>query len=447
MQSPAPAKEKNINYPEIQESQLENGLQVLAVQDDRFPRAFLSLVFPVGKIFNPDDNFSLVSLAVEMMRSGTESRSANEISHFIDRLAINYDSDVSMEHSFIGMTFLEKELESAVALLADIVLKSTFPEDELEKIRVRWQSHLIAQRSQPDFLANERLFKTLYANHPYSKISITSEHLTGVTQKVIETFYRSHFSPRDAFLLFAGPVDLGTATNLGNHFLGEWGNKEILPIQYPKPSAIDSRLICLIHRPHSVQSQLLVAGRALPKDNPDYIALKVVNQVLGGGANSRLFLNLREDKGYTYGAYSRLKSYRSDGLFLAGASVKTEVTLQCVEEILKEINQLHTAPPKKDELARCQQELIGGFIRQMETSASVGTVELNRRIHGLPKNFYSTFIPKIRDIGEDTALEIAQRFFDPEKLVVTVVADRNKVESKLAQMGELHVYDTEGNLL
>ena len=122
MQSPAPAKEKNINYPEIQESQLENGLQVLAVQDDRFPRAFLSLVFPVGKIFNPDDNFSLVSLAVEMMRSGTESRSANEISHFIDRLAINYDSDVSMEHSFIGMTFLEKELESAVALLADIVL-------------------------------------------------------------------------------------------------------------------------------------------------------------------------------------------------------------------------------------------------------------------------------------------------------------------------------------
>ena len=445
MKAPQPAKEKNIRYPEVQESQLENGLRVLAVQDDRLPRIFLSLVFPVGTVFNPDDNLSLVSLAMELTKSGTETRSASEISNLIDQLAIQYDSDVLMEHSFIAMTFLEKELEVALGLLADMVLGATFPEDELEKVQVRWKSHLIAQRSQPEFLANERIFKTLYRDHPYSRISMKPEHLEQVTRDSVEKLYRSYFSPKGAYLLFAGPVDSVTATDLGNRFLGGWVSRETASIRYPEPRVVDGRLICLIHRPHSVQSQLLVAGRALPQGDPDSIALKVANQVLGGGGSSRLFLNLREDKGYTYGAYSRLKSYRNDGLFLAGASVKTEVTLECIEETLKEIDQLHEDPPGEEELARCQQELIGSFIRQMETPASVGALELDRRIQELPEDFYSTFIPKVRSIGRASVVEMARRFFDPQRLVIAVVADRERVETELGQLGKLQVYDTEGN--
>lgn len=447
MKAPRAATEKNILYPDIQESQLENGLRVLAVPDDRLPRVFLSLVFPVGRVFNPDDNLTLVSLAVELTKSGTGTRSASEISDLIDQLAIQFDSDVLMEHSFIGMTFLEKELESALGLLADMVLGATFPDDELEKVRVRWKSHLIAQRSQPDFLANERIFKTLFEKHPYSRISMTPEHLEQVTRDSVENLYRSHFSPGGAYLLFAGPVDLVTATDLGNRFLGGWVKQETTSIPYPQPRVLDGRLICLIHRPHSVQSQLLVAGRTLPHGDPDGIALKVANQVLGGGASSRLFLNLREEKGYTYGAYSRLKSYRNDGLFLAGASVKTEATLECIEETLKEMDRLHEKPPGEEELARCQQELIGSFIRQMETPASVGALELDRRIHQLPEDYYRTFIPKVRSIGKESVVEMAQRFFDTQRLVITVVADRERVESKLGQLGELRVYDTDGNPL
>ena len=431
MKAPEPAAEKNILYPDIQETQLENGLRVLAVPDNRLPRVFLSLVFPVGRVVNPDDNLALVSLAVELTKSGTGTRSASEISDLIDQLAIQYDSDVLMEHSFIGMTFLEKELEAALGLLADMVMGPIFPDDELEKLRVRWQSHLISQRSQPEFLANERIFKALYETHPYSRISMTHEHLENVTRDSVEGLYRSHFSPM--------------ATDLGNRFLGEWDTKETTSTPFPQPPVLDGRLICLIHRPHSVQSQLLVAGRTIPRGHRDSIALKVANQVLGGGASSRLFLNLREEKGYTYGAYSRLKSYRDDGLFLAGASVKTEVTLECIEETLKEMDQLHEKPPEEEELARCQQELIGSFIRQMETPASVGALELDRRIHELPEDYYSTFIPKVRSIGKETVVEMAHRFFDPQRLVITVVADRDRVENELSQLGELRVYDTDGN--
>jgi predicted Zn-dependent peptidase len=328
-----------------------------------------------------------------------------------------------------------------------MVLGATFPDDELEKVRVRWKSHLIAQRSQPEFLANERIFKTLYEKHPYSRISMTPEHLEHITRDSVENLYRSHFFPRGSYLLLAGPVDLATATDLGNRFLGGWVNREAASIPFPPPIVFDSHVICLIHRPHSVQSQLLVAGRTLPHGDRDSIALKVANQVLGGGASSRLFLNLREEKGYTYGAYSRLKSYRSDGLFLAGASVKIEVTLECIEETLQEMTQLHEKPPGEEELARCQQELIGSFIRQMETPASVGALELDRRIHGLPEDYYSTFIPKVRSIGRESVVGMAKRFFDPQRLLITVVADRNRVESELGQLGELRVYDTDGNLI
>ncbi|MEE8349816.1 MAG: pitrilysin family protein [Acidobacteriota bacterium] len=445
MKAPAPSAEKNIHYPEIRESRLKNGLRILVVQDDRLPRVFLSLVFPIGTVCNPEDNLSLVSLAMELTKSGTDTRSASEISNLIDQLAIQFDSDVLMEHSFIGMTFLEKELESALGLLAEMVISATFPVDELEKVKVRWKSHLIAQRSQPDFLANERIFKTLYQNHPYSRTSMTPEHLELATRDSVKNLYQSHFSPQGAYLLFAGPVDSVTATNLGKRFLGDWDSKEVISIRYPQPTELEGRRICLIHRPHSVQSKLLVAGRTLPQGHPDSIALKVANQILGGGASSRLFLNLREEKGYTYGAYSRLKSFRNDGLFLAGASVKTEVTLECIEETLKEIDQLTQDPPKQEELARCQQELIGSFIRQMETSASVGALELDRRIYDLPEDFYRTFIPKVRSVERKTVVEAARRYFDPHRLVIAVVADREDVETKLSQLGELQVFDTEGN--
>ncbi|MDA2934834.1 insulinase family protein [Acidobacteria bacterium AH-259-D05] len=444
MKAPAASTEKNILYPKIPEIQLNNGLRVLVIQDDRLPRVFISLVFPVGRVFNPNDNLSLVSLAIELLKSGTETRSARDISDLMDQLAIQYESDVLMEHSFISMSFLEEQLEPALELLADVLSGAIFPKDELEKLQVRWKSHLIAQRSQPNFLANECTLKTFYRDHPYSKVSMTPEHLDKATQDSVRNIYQSHFSPHDAYLLLAGPVDPVRATELGNHFLGGWENQKKPSMGYPEPTAITSRRVCLVHRPHSVQSQLLLAGRTLPPADPHVIALKVTNQVLGGGASARLFLNLREDKGYTYGAYSRLKSYISDGLFMAGASVKTEVTLECIKEILKELRQLREEPPEEKELARCQQELIGSFIRQMETPASVGTLELDRRIFHQPEDFYSTFIPKVREITAETVVKTARRFFDPERLVITVVADRERVENELRQLGELRVYDING---
>ncbi len=447
MKAPPPGTEKNISYPEIPDQQLSNGLRILVVPDDRLPQMFLTLVLPAGRVSNPDDNLALVSLTAEMVKNGTHSRSAQDISDFVDRRAIEYQSEVLMEHSFLSMTFLEDQMEPAFELLTDMVSNANFPEDELEKTKVRWKSDLIDQRSQPSFLANECTFRMFYPHHPYAKVSMTAEHLEQTQRESVQETYQHHYGPGNAHLLMAGPFDGNRAVELGNRFLGSWANGKTPSVSYPRPADLDGRFVCLIHRPHSVQSQILVAGRTLPRLDPDAIALKVTNQVLGGGASARLFLNLREQKGYTYGAYSRLKSYRYDGLFMAGASVKTEVTRESIEEIFKELEGLRERLPEEKELERCQQELIGSFIRQMETPASIGVLELDRRIHELPTDFYRNFIPEIRGVTAEKVVEMARRFFDPNRSVVTVVADRERVEEELRGIGELRVYDINGTPL
>ncbi|MFQ5928678.1 MAG: M16 family metallopeptidase [Acidobacteriota bacterium] len=444
-QPPAPGAEKNVFYPEIPEKRLSNGLRVLVVRDDRFPRLSVKLVLSVGRVCNPDDNLALVSLTVELLKSGTRTRSARDISNLIDQWAIQYASEVLMEHGCISMTLLEHHLEPALELLSDIVRNPSFIEHELKKLKVRWKSHLIAQRSQPNFLATERAFKTIYPAHPYSKVSMTPEDLERATAESVLNTYRRHCVPGNAYLLFAGPIDLDQATGLAERFLGSWESQEAPSIDYPQPAPIARRLVCLVHRPHSVQSQILLGCRTLPKVHPDAIALKVANQVLGGGASARLFLNLREQKGYTYGVYSRLKSYRHDGLFLAEASVKTEVTLESIEEMLKELEHMRKQLPEEEELSRSQSELIGSFIRQMESPASVGALEVNRRLYQLPEGFYRNFIPTVRGVKREMVREMARRFFDPERVVLTVVADRARVENELQNLGELRLYDVHGN--
>ena len=445
MKAPAPGPERNISYPEISERRLGNGLRVLVVEDAYLPRLSAELVLPVGRICNPDDNLALASLAVELTKSGTGRRSTRQISDLMDQLAIHYRNEVQLEHAVYSMTLLADQLEPALDLLSDIVLNPSFPEEELEKAKVRWKSHLISQRSQPGFLANECAFRTFYAAHPYAKVSMAPEHLEACTRDSVADFYRSHFVADHAHLLLAGPINPDTASTLSERFFGDWKVGEAPAVTFPPPPDITKPIVNLIHRPHSAQSYVLVGLRALPRAHPEGIRLQVVNQIFGGGASARLFLNLREEKGYTYGAYSRLNRYREDGLLVAAASVNSEVTLQATTEILQELALLSKRAPQEEELKRCQAELVGSFLRRMETPASVGTLEINRRLYGLPADFYSDFIPNVRGVTADMATETAQRYFDPQQVVITVVGDRTEREEELKQLGELRIFDVNGN--
>jgi zinc protease len=444
---PLPGKVKNVSYPAIPATVLPSGLTVLTVEDRKLPRVTAKLAFPSGRVCNPDDNFALMEMSLSLLNEGTDKLSSREISERMDQWAIHYESEVHMEHSVISATVLSDSLDEMLTLLADVVLRPSFPVEEIEKLRARWRSSLMAQRTQPDFLANERTFLEMYPGHPYRKVTIPLDHLEAAQRPDLQSIFREYGSPADAWLLFAGPVSQEQALAHTERYFGSWEGPPSPAVDYPSVPQAENPVICLIHRPHSVQSKVLVTIRTAPRRDSQDIALRLANQVLGGSASARLFLNLREEKGYTYGAYSRMRSYKEDGLLMAGANVRGDVTVVSVQEILTEFDRMRKSLTQERELERAQAELIGSFIRQMETPASIGGLELSRRIMQLPDDYYQSFIPAVRQVTPEDVVKASNRFFARERMLITVVGDRREVESGLREMGDVLVYDTAGNRL
>lgn len=435
------------DYPEIPDTVLGNGLRVLTVEDFALPKVSLCLAWPTGRTSDATGNLSLTSLAIELLEEGTETRPARQIADLLDQLAIHYGSQVRMERSQLTLTVLARYLEPALELLADLVLHPAFPEEELEKARSRWKSHLLSQRSQPAFLARERSHAALYRSHPYSRVSFPVAHVEAADRGALRGVHRRLLAPHGALLAFSGAVKPDQATRLADRYLGCWTGKVPEPDRAPLPPAPESRRVLLVHRPHSVQARIVVAGRGLPRGHPDSSPLFLANQVLGGSASSRLFLNLREDKGYTYGAYSSMKWYRRDGVILIGADVRSDVAAESVMESLKEMERLRREPPGPRELNRCRAELAGRFIRVLETSDSVADLEVSRRLDGLPEEHYRNYVQRLEGVTPETIRETARTYMDPERTIITVVADRSQVEDGLAHLGPVSIYDSDGNRL
>jgi len=364
----------------------------------------------------------------------------------MDYWSIHYASDLFMESTLHSIRVLAKHLERGVEILSDILLHPVFPEDELEKTRQRWSSILQAQRSQSDFLANERAYLTCFEGHPYSKSTIPTEHLVQATRERISGDYARNYTPSDALLLFAGAISHEESIQLARRFFGDWKSNSVNRLEYSAASA-PARKIVLVDRPNSVQSKTVIAVRALPVADPGMVPLRLANQMLGGSASARLFLNLREDKGYTYGAYSRLKSYREDGLLLAGAGVRSDVTGQAVDEILREFDRMADGLPSDEELSRSQSEIIGGLIRQMETPSSIGALELRRRLCDLPLDYYRTLPTALEQVTPEGVRAISRKVLGPNPPVVIVVGDRKTVEKQLKRFGEVEVFDNHGKRL
>lgn len=443
--SPPPLKpSRNADYPSIPEDRLDNGLRILVVSDYRLPRIAIQMAWPVGRVLDSSDNLSLLSLAIDLIDKGTKGRSAREIAQELDRFAVQFDTETLMEFTFVEVAVLQEHLERAIELLAEMVIAPVFPGDELEKLQKRLSSSLVAQRSQPAFLARERLHAALFPNHPYQRISLPLEDVRRSDPETVRAAYRSRFGPDGAFLLLAGPIDLEEARQLAERHFANWRNAVQLPPEIAVPIPLEARKVHLVHRPHSVQSRMLVGGLAPRRADPDFLAFRVANQILGGSGSARLFLNLRERRGYTYGAYSTLSSHRKAGVQTASADLRSDATFHSIEEVLAEIETMRVTPPLEEELSRAKAELIGGFARQLETPDSIGTLELMRRLHGLKEDHYRGLIARIAAVTAEQVVEVARRRFDPDRLVITIVGDRDQLEDGLVKFGPVEVYDSDG---
>src|SRR5262249_47697006 len=316
---PAP---RPVNLPTLTTYKLKNGLTVQLVEDHRVPFVTLYLGIKAGSSLEPADLTGLASMTSDMLTEGTKTRTSRKIADEIDLIGGGLKGASDYDYTLISASSLSKYTDKLFGLVSDVLLNPSFPEDELKLKKTNLLQELVVKRSQPDFLQEERFNKVIFGNHPYAVVAPTPESVERMSVQALKDFHAKHFVPNEAVLIVVGDFQKAAMQDLIEKSCGAWAAAALPVVKLPQMPKQLGRRIYLVDRPGSVQAAVKVGNVAINKKDPDYFPLMVANQILGGAAHSRLFLNIREQKGYTYGAYSGFAARRDPGAFAAEAEVR-----------------------------------------------------------------------------------------------------------------------------
>ena len=429
------------------ETTLENGLTVLILEDHRLPLANVSLnITGAGPIVEPRDKPGLANITAQMLREGTKTRNSRQIAEDVEKLGatLNAASGFGSGAATLSASGLSDNFDQWFGLMTDILLNPTFPADEFTKLKARVKTNLANQRSQPGFLADERFRRAVYGNHPAATIATTPQALDSLTPEMLAAWHRDHYAPQNSILGIAGDVKPAELIPKLKQWLAGWKRtdyKETLP---PNPTPTTTGKIYLIDRPNSVQSTIEMGNIAIDRRHPDYFAVNVMNTIVGGGASARLFLNLREEKGYTYGVYSNFIALKYPGPWSASGDVRTEVTEGAMTEFMKELNRIRDEKVGANELEEQKRSIVASFALSLESPAQLLNYAITRKIYNLPDDYWDTYSAKIMAITADDVQRVARQYINPQTQQVVVVGDSKKIKSVLEKFGQVEVYDADG---
>ena len=330
------------------------------------------------------------------------------------------------------------------AIATDVLLNPTFPENELERLRTQAIAGLRQQRSQATFLANERLHQVLYAGHPAAVTAPTAETLKAITVADLKKWHDERFVPQNALIAVAGNVKPNELVAKLNKALAGWKKTDLKVTIPASPAPQMSGKIFLVDRPGSVQTNLLLANLAIDRNSPDYVPLRVLNQIFGGGSNGRLFRNIREEKGYTYGAYSRLDAGRFVGPWVANSEVRSEVSGPALGEFFNELRRLANEPVPADELEAARRSMVAAFALSLETPASILNYAIQSEQYGFAADYWDSYPAKIMAVTAADVQRVAKKYYSAEAAQVIAVGDAAKVRSQIEKYGPVDVYDVAG---
>jgi zinc protease len=429
---------------------LPNGIRLLIIEDHRTPTVTVhTQIAGAGALHDPADRPGLANLTAVMLKEGAGSLNSRALAEAVDTagVAINANAPYGSPDVTITANGLSDNFDQWFALVRDEMLAPTFPEQELGKARQRALVQLKQQRSSPGFLANERFAQAVYGKHPASIISATAESLTAITPAELKKYHDEHYVPQNTIIGIAGDVDAKTLVPKLTKLFANWKKtdaKEVLP-ENPKPAS--GRRLLLVDRPGSVQTNLVLGNIAIDRRSPDYIRMVVLNRVIGGGAAGRLFLNLREEKGYTYGAYSNLEATKYTGPWRAYAEVRTDVTGGAMKEFLYEIDRIRTQAVPASELEDAKRSIVASFALSLEQPTALLSYAVTSEIYGFPADYWDTYPQKIMAISADDVKQAANKYLDPASLQIVAVGDATKVQPMLTSYGQIETFDTQGKVV
>ncbi len=432
---PAPAS----SFPDYATIETDEGLTIYVIESDRQPTVTYRLMFRSGGLFDGEKT-GLAEFVASMLDKGVEGKSGFELASEIDFIGARLSASASSDFIAISVSGLSKYKEQLLDILNSVVRTPTFPEEELEKLKQRTVSNLISERSEPDALINKLRRKLIYGDAGYGAFQ-TEESVASITRDDLVAFHRTHFIPNNASLAIVGQIGRSEGVALVEKRLGAWkaGSLPEAPkLVFPK---IEERSTHLLDRADSVQSTIRIAQQSVPKSNPDAPELKVVMSVLGGGFSGRLFQNLREDKGYTYGAGSYAANAAKMGAIISYADVRNEVTADAVSEIFKELNRIRDEPIPESELDMHKKYLAGNYMLSLERPMTIARNVQEIDVYGLASDYYQTYVSQLMSVTPELALELANKYLHPSKSLIAIVGKRSEVGKSLEAFGELTIYD------
>jgi predicted Zn-dependent peptidase len=436
-----------VKLPRAQETTLKNGLQVVLLESHKVPTFNMQLVVLSGGLSDKADYHGLATFTAGLLREGTSKRSSKEIAEQVDALGatLTANSGLSSMTSTVNTGGLIENLDQTLDLFADVIRNPTFPQAEVDKYKTRTLAQLQFQRSIPQFLAAEQFQRAIYgANHPAALVAPPADSLKKLTSKDLADFHSTYYRPNNAILAIVGDVTLKEIMPKLEKAFGDWQQGDVPATTIPPaPSQSDARIF-LIDRPGSVQTVLQLGTLGIERTSPDYFAVLLADRVLGGGPSGRLFLNLREDKGYTYGAYSNFGGSKFKGTWVSSSEVRTDVTEGAMKEFMYELNRLRTEPVSATELDNAKHAIIGSFALSLEQPQALLQNIITQKLYNLPADYWDTYPQKVSAITVADVQRAAQTYLDMGHLQVVAVGDASKAREVLAKYGKVQLYDADG---
>ncbi len=429
--------------PPVYETRLPNGMGVILVEDSRFPLVTARLNFQAGSKFDPKDLPGLAEAVAALVTEGTKTRTARQISEETDAIGGSLAGDAGEDGLTISGSALSEHVTRLLGLMADVARNATFPQDEVNLHKQNRTQSLLAQRSEPGFLAEEKMAEVIYGTSPYAHIAPTPQSIQKLDPKVLAAFRDQYLAPGNATLILIGnlPARAEVMKTITGEF-GSWPHKPLaaaVKMDLPAPK----RQIVLIDRPGSVQADIHVGRLAPAPSSPELFPLMVGNAILGGGANSRMFKNIREKEGFAYDAHSAYDRHREAGDFEAVTEVRNEVIEPALKAVIAELDQMARTPVAADELTGVKNYISGLYLLRLETQEGLANQLNGMKTLGLPNDYLETYTARVRSVEPDQILAVAKKYIAPEQAAIVVVGDASKIGDVLRKFGAVTVTKAE----
>lgn len=441
LDAPPPAAEpRALSFPKAMEEALPNGLSVVVLPLPGSATVSLRLGIPGGGLTEPPGRTGLSQITAEALKLGVPGKDAATLAEQVERLGSSISFECDADFCTASVEALTRSLDPTVALLADMLIRPTFPADEVRRLKGEWLAYLAYLESQPSHVGAVTTHRLLYGAHPYGRYAPTAAELQSLERDDLVAWHRANVTPRGAVLVIAGDVDPTAAKTLVRAAFAAWDAPLPAPPEpaVPEPPPAEAT-IHLVDRPGAVQATLLVAHRALPRKDPGYLAARVADEVLGGGAARRLFLDLREARGLTYGAGSALDARLLTGHTVASADVRNEKVAEALQALLDHLARIRTTEVPAPELDDATRYLAGALALRLDNPANVAGLVLRQRLLDLPEDEWTTWPRRVREVAPPAVLDAAKALWSESGLVIVVVGDAATLKPQLEAVGTVVV--------